>query len=144
MASEINDWMVAIGKTCLKTFRLTKAVYWHSWQWRAEGTIETLMGILQPSSTLVRWKKRKVWGVAEPPPNPFKRKAKWTTLMIVDSQAVKKTCNAKVDSQGFCHYKCVNGSKRHLAVDTRSVSVFYSLYPSSCVRWPGLNPNVES
>lgn len=38
--------------------------------------------------------------------------------MIVDSQAVKNTCNANVESKGFCHYKCVNGSKRHLAVDT--------------------------
>ena len=42
----INLRMVAIGKICLKTFRLTRAVYWHYKQWRAEGTIETLMGIL--------------------------------------------------------------------------------------------------
>ena len=38
--------------------------------------------------------------------------------MMVDSQAVKNTCNANVESKGFCHYKCVNGIKRHLAVDT--------------------------
>lgn len=38
-------------------------------------------------------------------------------MIIVDSQAVKNTCNATVESKGFCHYKCVNGIKRHLAVD---------------------------
>jgi len=38
-------------------------------------------------------------------------------LLIIDSQAVKNTCNASIDSKGFCHYKCTNGIKRHLAVD---------------------------
>jgi Transposase DDE domain len=38
-------------------------------------------------------------------------------LIIVDSQAVKNTCNASVESKGFCFYKCTNGIKRHLAVD---------------------------
>ena len=37
--------------------------------------------------------------------------------MIIDSQAVKNTCNAEVESKGFCHYKSTNGIKRHLAVD---------------------------
>ncbi len=63
-------------------------------------------------------KKRKVWGVAPPPPNLFKRKAKWTTLIIIDSQAVQNTCNVSVESKGFCFYKATNGIKRHLAVDT--------------------------
>jgi len=31
---------------------------------------------------------------------------------------VKNTCNASVDSKGFCFYKATNGIKRHLAVDT--------------------------
>ena len=44
--------------------------------------------------------------------------------MIVDSQAVKNTCNASVESKGFCHYKCVNGIKRHLAVDTLGFPFF--------------------
>jgi transposase len=30
---------------------------------------------------------------------------------------VKNTCNAGVDSKGFCFYKATNGIKRHLAVD---------------------------
>jgi transposase len=34
-----------------KDFPPYSTVYWHSLQWRAEGTIETLMGILQASST---------------------------------------------------------------------------------------------
>lgn len=44
--------------------------------------------------------------------------------MIVDSQAVKNTCNASADSKGFCHYKATNGIKRHLAVDTLGFPFF--------------------
>ena len=44
--------------------------------------------------------------------------------MIVDSQAVKNTCNASVYSKGFCHYKTTNGIKRHLAVDTLGFPFF--------------------
>lgn len=45
-------------------------------------------------------------------------------MLIVDSQAVKNTCNASVESKGFCHYKCTNGIKRHLAVDTLGLPFF--------------------
>lgn len=38
-------------------------------------------------------------------------------MIIIDSQAVKNTCNASVESKGFCFYKATNGIKRHLAVD---------------------------
>lgn len=44
--------------------------------------------------------------------------------MIIDSQAVKNTCNASVDSKGFCFYKSTNGIKRHLAVDTLGFPFF--------------------
>lgn len=44
--------------------------------------------------------------------------------MIVDSQAVKNTCNAKVESKGYCFYKSTNGIKRHLAVDTLGFPFF--------------------
>ena len=46
------------------------------------------------------------------------KKRQWTTLIIIDSQAVKNTCNASVSSKGFGFYKATNGIKRHLAVDT--------------------------
>jgi len=46
-----------------------------------------------------------------------KKKRRWTTLMMIDSQAVKKTCNASAASNGFCFYQTTNGIKRHLAVD---------------------------
>ncbi len=46
-----------------------------------------------------------------------KKKPQWTTLIMIDSQAVKNTCNAGVESKGFCFYKTTNGIKRHLAVD---------------------------
>ena len=52
------------------------------------------------------------------------KKPQWTRLLIVDSQAVKNTCNASVESKGFCHYKCTNGIKRHLAVDTLGLPFF--------------------
>lgn len=52
------------------------------------------------------------------------KKAKWTTLIIIDSQAVQNTCNASVDSKGFCFYKATNGIKRHLAVDTLGFPFF--------------------
>ncbi len=44
--------------------------------------------------------------------------------MLVDSQAVKNTCNASKASKGFCAYKATNGLKRHLAVDTLGVPFF--------------------
>lgn len=53
-----------------------------------------------------------------------KKKPKWTTLIIIDSQAVKNTGNASVDSKGFCFYKATNGIKRHLAVDTLGFPFF--------------------
>ncbi len=37
---------------------------------------------------------------------------------------VKNTRNASVESKGFCHYKCVNRIKRHLAVDTLGFPFF--------------------
>ncbi|NJM67997.1 MAG: transposase [Acaryochloris sp. RU_4_1] len=45
-------------------------------------------------------------------------------MLIIDSQAVKNTCNARIASKGFCHYKATNGIKRHLAVDTLGFPFF--------------------
>lgn len=45
-------------------------------------------------------------------------------MIIIDSQAVRNTCNAGVDSKGFCFYKTTNGIKRHLAVDTLGFPFF--------------------
>ncbi|MDJ0592548.1 MAG: transposase [Pleurocapsa sp. MO_226.B13] len=52
------------------------------------------------------------------------KKAQWTRLLIIDSQAVKNTCNASVESKGFCFYKSTNGIKRHLAVDSLGFPFF--------------------
>ena len=52
------------------------------------------------------------------------KKSQVTTLMIIDSQAVQNTCNASVESKGFCSYKLTNGIKRHLAVDTLGFPFF--------------------
>jgi len=43
---------------------------------------------------------------------------------MVDSQATKNTCNANKESKGFCVYKCTNGIKRHLAVDSLGFPFF--------------------
>ncbi|WP_071880390.1 IS5/IS1182 family transposase [Synechococcus sp. PCC 7502] len=43
---------------------------------------------------------------------------------MIDSQAVKNTCNASIESKGFCSYKATNGIKRHLAVDTLGFPFF--------------------
>ena len=43
---------------------------------------------------------------------------------MIDSQAVKNTCNASIDSKGFCFYKTTNGIKRHLAVDSLGFPFF--------------------
>ena len=52
------------------------------------------------------------------------KNARWTTLILIDSQAVKNTCNAESASKGFCFYKATNGIKRHLAVDSLGFPFF--------------------
>ena len=37
---------------------------------------------------------------------------------------MQNTCNASVESKGFCFYKSTNGIKRHLAVDTLGYPFF--------------------
>ena len=59
------------------------------------------------------------------------KKTKWTTLIIIDSQAVKNTCNASVDSKGYCFYKATNGIKRHLAIDTLGFPFFTHCTPAN-------------
>lgn len=82
-------------------------VFWYYKQWRAEGVIEEIRDVLHGQ---VR--------------SSVKKKAQWTTLIIIDSQAVKNTCNASIESKGFCFYKATNGIKRHLAVDTLGFPFF--------------------
>ena len=43
---------------------------------------------------------------------------------MIDSQAVKNTCNASIESKGFCFYKSTNGIKRHLAIDSLGFPFF--------------------
>lgn len=51
--------------------------------------------------------------------------------MLIDSPAVKNTCNASVNSKGFCFYKSTNGMKRHLAVDTLGFPFFTHCTPAN-------------
>lgn len=82
-------------------------VFWYYDQWREEGVIDLIHTELHSQ---VREQEGK--------------KPKWTTLVIVDSQAVKNTCNASIESKGFCKYKATNGIKRHLAVDSLGFPFF--------------------
>ena len=66
-----------------KDFPPYSTVFWHYKQWWAEGTIEKIRDALHEQ---VRQQVKK---------------PKWTTLMIIDSQAVKNTCNASVESKGW-------------------------------------------
>ena len=96
-----------------KEFPPYSTVYWHYKHWRAAGTIEKLMDILHGQVREQVNKKR------------------WTQLLIIDSQAVKNTCNASVKSKGFCLYKTTNGIKRHLAVDTLGFPFFTHCTPAN-------------
>ncbi|WP_233271127.1 hypothetical protein [Microcystis aeruginosa] len=53
------------------------------------------------------------------------------TLIMIDSQAVKNTCNASVETKGFCFYKCTNGIKRHLATDSLGFPFFAHCTPAN-------------
>ena len=44
---------------------------------------------------------------------------------------MKNTCNAGVDSKGYCFYKSTNGIKRHLAVDTLGFPFFTHCTPAN-------------
>lgn len=59
-------------------------------------------------------------------------------MLIIDSQAVKNTCNASVDSKGYCFYKATNGIKRHLAIDTLGFPFFTHCTPANVTDDVGL------
>ena len=107
MVSSINLKMDAIGKTYPKTYPLIPPSTGTCIQWRSAGVFKELMRVLHEQ---VR--------------EQVKKKPHWTTLIIIDSQAVKNTCNASVESKGFCFYKATNGIKRHLAIDTLGFPFF--------------------
>ena len=61
----------------------------------------------------------------------IKKKPRYTSLIIIDSQAVKNTCNAAKKTSGFCFYKSTNGIKRHLAVDSLGLPFFTHCTPAN-------------
>ena len=107
MAYFTSSRMVVIGGTYLETCH-------HIQRWSGD----------PPSSVLAlpklvwRWLSRTDWdSLTWESAGTSQKKPQWTTLIMIDSQAVKNTCNASIESKGFCFYKCTNGIKRHLAVD---------------------------
>ena len=121
MASSINSRMAVTGVIYPETCPLTRAVYWHYKRWRTAGVCEQLMNVF-------------TWTSA----STGQKKAKWTTLIIIDSQAVKNTCNADVESKGYCFYKATNGIKRHLAIDTLGFPFFTHCTPANVTDDVGL------
>lgn len=85
----------------------SSTVYWYYKQWREAGVLDSLLNALHSQARVA-----------------IEKKPKWTTLIIVDSQATKNTCNAGVDSKGFCSYKATNVIKRHLAIDSLGFPFF--------------------
>ncbi|MGB3513791.1 MAG: hypothetical protein WBA93_32205 [Microcoleaceae cyanobacterium] len=81
MVSSTNLRMVVIGAICPAYLPPYSTVFWHYKQWRSQGVIENIRDVLHSGSTPTG-----------------KKKIKWTTLIIIDSQAVKNTCNASVKS----------------------------------------------
>ncbi len=120
MASCINSRTGATGATCRKTSLPTR---------RYSGT--TSSGA-----------QKECWSESEMPCTrrfePRSKKPKWTTLLLIDSQAVKNTCNASVESKGFCFYKSTNGIKRHLAVDRLGFPFFAHCTKANVSDDPGL------
>ena len=96
-----------------KDFPPYSTVYWHYKQWRSQGIIQEIMETLHKR---LRHQEEKNL---------------WTTLIMIDSQAVKNTCNASVETKGFCFYKCTNGIKRHLAVDSLGFPLFVNCTPAN-------------
>jgi transposase len=52
-------------------------------------------------------------------------------LLIGDSQAVKNTDTASIETKGFCNYKKTNGIKRHLCVDALGNILFVACTPAN-------------
>lgn len=90
-----------------KDFPPSGTVYGYYSEWREAGVFEQMQTALH---TQVREQAEK--------------DSKYTSLIIVDPQAVKNTCNAGEESKGFCVYKATNGIKRHLAVDSLGFPFF--------------------
>jgi hypothetical protein len=57
--------------------------------------------------------------------------------MMINSQAVKNTCNASIESKGYCFYKSTNSIKRPLAVDTLGFPFFTHCTKASLSDAPG-------
>ena len=108
--------MVVIGVTCPRIYLPTQQYFGTCIQWRAEGVIEKMRDVLHGR---VR--------------QQIKKKAKWTTLIIIDSQAVKNTllCQFRVKRVLFLQSHKRNQkafSSRYLGV-----SFFYPLHQSQCI-----------
>ncbi len=89
-------------------------VFWHYKQWRSDGVLESIQSNLHEQAR-----------------QQVKKNKSGLAYSSSTSVAVKNTCNASVESKGFCHYKCTNGIKRHLAIDTLGLPFFTHCTPAN-------------
>lgn len=126
VASFINSRTGVTGAIYPKTYRPCRAVFWHYKQWREAGLLEQIMTTLHG--------KVREHGKKNQSGQPY-----WSSTSL----ALKNTCNAGVESKGFCDYKCINGIKRHLAVDTLGLPFFTHCTPAVCEWWRWLDWTIE-
>jgi len=68
-------------------------------------------GVLVLQTVARKWSPRRDYGQApRQSARTSPKKPKWTTLIMIDSQAVKNTCNASIASKGFVITKQRMGS----------------------------------
>lgn len=71
-------------------------------------------------------------------PVSIRGKKEQPTLLLLDSQAVKNTDSADIETKGFCSYKFTNGIKRHLCCDTLGNLLFVHCTPANFTDDKGL------
>ena len=104
--------MDAVGKTYRATFQIIKQSFTTS----TNGNVKEFGTISWMTS------KSKI---------ELLKKNKLPTLLICDSQAVKNTDTADIETKGFCRYKATNGIKRHLCVDVLGTPFFVVCTPAN-------------
>lgn len=95
-----------------------KTVYGYFAAWRDDGTVERIHDLL-------RRRLRRSRGRAEEP-----------SAVAVDSQTVKASGNAAVDTVGFDGNKKIKGRKRHIAVDTLGLVIVLGVSAASLADSP--------
>lgn len=92
--------------------------------------------------------KRGNWSINEPlawtSAPTSQKKALWTTLIIIDSQAVQNTCNASVDFFGVLLLQSDKWDQTASGSRYVRISLLHTLKERQCFRWCGTARNVDT